>query len=398
MHHQNVVIVGAGPAGITAGLALRKAGVDVAVYERAEEVTPLGGAIILNAVGLTIMRRLGVDIEDIYNGVNAEFRRYDGHVRAKITVDPALLERANASGWQSGMMRKELYARMLDVVPDDLIVPGHEMDRFEQDEDGVTVHFTNGERVRAKVMIGADGIYSKVRNQLFPHTPQPKELGIAVWLGWCEARGIDINQCVIQHDRNFQMGYCPLVFEGKDCFEWWLVEQYNGQPAPDDVTEYVKSKVGHFAAPTDRILEHTDHKKHLFRWIVEYIPGLEQWTRGRVTIMGDAAHPTSPYAAYGAGMAIEDGYFLSEYLGGADLDDQARTSAALKQYEDLRRPYTNYTTRFARNLGRVYHNVPAPLRWLRDLFLDRVPAAGKGIEKGVTEDAESLLKMVLDMQ
>ena len=398
MHEHSVAIVGAGPAGITAGLALRRAGVDVTVYERADKVTPLGGAIILNAVGLTIMRRLGVDIEDIYNGVNAEFRRYDGHVRARITVDPALLERAKASGWQSGMMRKELYARMLDAVPDDLIVPGHEMDRFEQDSDGVTVFFTNGERVRTKVLVGADGIYSKVRNQLFPDTAAPKRLGIAVWLGWCEANGIDINQCVIQHDRNFQMGYCPLVFEGKDCFEWWLVEQYDGQAPPDDVTEYVRSKVGHFAAPTARILEHTDHQKHLFRWIVEYIPGLDEWTRGRVTIMGDAAHPTSPYAAYGAGMAIEDGYFLSEYLGGASLDDPGKTAAALKQYEDLRRPYTNYTTRFARNLGRVYHNVPAPLRWLRDLILDRVPAAGKGIEKGVTEDAESLLRMVLDMR
>ena len=396
MPQPRVAIVGAGPAGITAGLALRQAGIHATVYERAERVTPLGGAIILNAVGLTILRRLGVDIEDMYNGVRAEFRRYDGRVRARINIDEALLKRANASGWQSGMMRKELYARMLNVVPDDLIVPDHTFERFEQDDDGVTVHFTNGRSERADVMIGADGVYSKVRQQLFPDTPEPRKLGIAVWLGWCEANGIDIRQCVIQHDKNYQMGYCPLVFEGKDCFEWWLVEQYTGQAPPDNVTEYVKSKVGHFAAPTAQILEHTDHDKHLFRWIVEYIPCLDQWTTGRVTIMGDAAHPTSPYAAYGAGMAIEDGYFLGKYLADADLAAKSAVASALKTYEDLRRPYTNYTTRFARNLGRVYHNVPGPLRWLRDVLLDRVPATGKGIEKGVTEDAESLLRFVLD--
>ena len=391
-----VIIIGGGPAGITAGLALRKAGVDATVYERAEKVTPLGGAIILNAVGLTIMRRLGVDIEDIYNGVNAEFRRYDGNVRARINISEDMLAEANASGWQSGMMRKELYSRMLDVVPDDLIVPNHEFSSFEQDEEGVTAHFKNGESVRADILVGADGIYSPIRNQLFPDSPQPRELGIAVWLGWCEANGIDINQCVIQHDKNYQMGYCPLVFEGKDCFEWWLVEEYKGEAPPENVTEYVLDKVGHFAEPTRQILTHTDHDKHLFRWIVEYIPGLKQWTKGRVTIMGDAAHPTSPYAAYGAGMAIEDGYFLGKFLKDSNLKDHKSFGPALKQYEDLRRPYTNYTTRFARNLGRVYHNVPGPLRKVRDLFLDNVSAAGKNIEKGVTEDAEALLRQVLD--
>ena len=395
-NQQEVAIIGAGPAGITAGLALRQAGVDVTIYERAREITPLGGAIILNAVGLTILRRLGVDIEDIYNGVRAEFRRYDGKVRARINIDPELLERANASGWQSGMMRKELYARMLDEVPQDLIKPDHEFEHFVEEGDGVTLHFNNREPIRADVLIGADGIYSKIRNQLFPDTPQPKKLGIAVWLGWCEAGDIDITQCVVQHDKNYQMGYCPLVFEGKNCFEWWLVEQYKGEDPPEDVTQYVKDRVGHFAPPTLEILNHTDHQKHLFRWVVEYIPGLKQWTRGRVTLMGDAAHPTSPYAAYGAGMAIEDGYFLAKYLAGTDLSDPDRVRNALQKYEDLRRPYTNYTTRFARTLGRVYHNVPGPLRWLRDILLDHVSATGKNIEKGVTEDAESLLRLVLD--
>ena len=395
MSNLRVAIIGAGPGGLTAGLALRQAGIDVKVYERAAEVTPLGGAIILNAVGLTILRRLGIDIEDIYNGVNAEFRRYDGRVRARINVDPELLNQANASGWQSGMMRKELYARMLDVVPDDLIVPNHAYERFVEDETGVTLHFANGETQRADVVIGADGIQSLVRQQLFPKTPKPKNLGIAVWLGWCEADQMEIPQCVIQHDKNYQMGYCPLVFEGKNCFEWWLVEEYKGEAPPENVTQYVKDKVGHFAAPTQEILSRTDHQEHLFRWIVQYIPPMKQWTKGRVTLLGDAAHPTSPYAAYGAGMAIEDGYFVGKFLGELASNDSEAVSQALKKYEDLRRPYTNYTTKFARNLGRVYHNVPGPLRSIRDFMLDRVPGTGKKIETGVTEDAESLLRLVL---
>lgn len=396
MPNPKVAIIGAGPAGITAGLALNKAGIDVKIYERASEITPLGGAIILNAVGLTIMRRLGVDIEDMYNGVITEFRRYDGKRRATINVDTDLLARANCSGWQSGMMRKELYARMLDVVPEGMIVPGHEFDRYEENEDGVTIRFKNGAVEQTDVLIGADGIRSAVRGQLFPQTPEPKNLGIAVWLGWCEAQDVQMDLCIVQHDKNYQMGYCPLVFEGKNCFEWWLVEEYKGEPEPQDVRAYVKEKVGHFADPTSAIMAQTDTTHQLFRWVVEYIPGLKQWSKGRVTIMGDAAHPTSPYAAYGAGMAIEDGYFLGKYLKDAGMTDKAAILAALKKYEDLRRPYTNQTTKFARVLGRVYHNVPAPLRSLRDFMLDHVKASGRNIEKGFTSDAETLLGFVLD--
>ncbi|WP_203290708.1 FAD-dependent oxidoreductase [Maricaulis parjimensis] len=392
----DVAIIGAGPAGITAGLALRRAGLNAKVFERADKVTPLGGAIILNAVGLTILRRLGVDIEDIYNGMRAEFRRWDGRVRARINIDEDLLKRANANGWQSGMMRKELYARMLDKVPDDLIVPQHEFERFEQDEDGVTIHFKNGHVERAKVLVGADGVRSRIRGQLYPDVAPPKPLGIAVWLGWCEAKGIEADCTVIQHDQNFQMGYAPLVFEGKQCFEWWLVEQYKGEAPPENVTQYVKDRIGHFAAPSRDILDQTDHDKQLFRWIVEYIKPLEQWTTGNVTLMGDAAHPTSPYAAYGAGMAIEDAYILAEYLKKADMDDPASIRAGLAKYEDLRRPYTNYTTKFARNLGRIYHSIPGPLRKVRDFMLDNVPGVGRNIETGVTEDAEKLLRQVLD--
>ena len=192
------------------------------------------------------------------------------------------------------------------------------------------------------------------------------------------------------------MGYCPLVYQGKECFEWWLVERYNGEAPPADPRKHALERVGGFAYPTPQILEQTDHEHILFRCIVEYIPGLKQWTKGRVTIMGDAAHPTSPYAAYGAGMAIEDGYFLGKYLKEADFSDPASLQAALKKYEDLRRPYTNYTTKFARNLGRVYHNIPTPLRYVRDFMLDNVAATGRNIEKGVTEEAASLLRLVLD--
>ena len=395
MSNQNIAIVGAGPGGLAAGLSLHQAGFNVKIYEKSKEVTPLGGAIILNATGIVILRRLGVSVDDIFAARLPEFRRYDGKVRVKFDLDPSLFEKAQVSGWQSGMMRKELYARMLKQIPEGMILTDHKLKKYEDQGDQVKLFFENGETAEADVLIGADGIYSAVRQQLWPETPKPKKLGIAVWLGWCEIDGTGSDKIIIQHNRDYQMGYAPLLFEGKKCYEWWFVEKYNGQERPADVMQYIKTRLKGFAEPTHTILNNTDPNHQLFRWVVEYIPCLDKWTKGRVTIMGDAAHPTSPYAAYGAGMAIEDGYFIGKYLKGKDLSKTDEVTTGLERYEDLRRPYTNYTTKFARNLGRMYHNIPTPLKYLRDLFLDNSSIPGKGIAKGVTDEATSLLEAIL---
>ena len=100
---------------------------------------------------------------------------------------------------------------------------------------------------------------------------------------------------------------------------------------------------------------------------------MKQWSMGRVTLAGDAAHSTSPYAAYGAGMAIEDGYFLGRRLAGVDLGDHAAVRAALQAYEDPRKPHTARQSQQAYILGQVFHHAPRPLQLARDVILDRTP-------------------------
>jgi 2-polyprenyl-6-methoxyphenol hydroxylase-like FAD-dependent oxidoreductase len=97
---------------------------------------------------------------------------------------------------------------------------------------------------------------------------------------------------------------------------------------------------------------------------------LGHWSKGRATLAGDAAHSTSPYAAYGAGMAIEDGYFLGRRLAGINLTDYPAVRAALDAYEAPRRPHTARQTQQAWILGKTFHHAPAFLRPLRDLILD----------------------------
>jgi len=394
---RRVAVIGAGPGGLSAGLALHRAGFEVRIFERHPELRPLGGAIILNATSIVILRKLGVKVDDIFAAGLPEFRRHDGRVRVRFDIDMALMQQAGVSGWQSGMMRSELYARLLQAIPPGLIATEHTFTHFDEHADGLTVHFDEGHQYQTDLVIGADGIESKVREQIWgPSTL--KHLGIAVWLGWCELDGPDRSKIHIHHDRKYQMGFAPLIYQGCNCFEWWFVEKCaQGQSEPQDVVRHIRERVGHFAYPVPQILDATDHAHNLFRWVVKYrTPILKQWSKGRATILGDAAHPTSPYAAYGAGMSIEDGYFLAKSLHGCDLQDPSALASALTQYDRQRVSYTAKTTAFARVLGRFYHALPPPLDYLRDFFLDHSRIPERAISRGVTREAQELLRSILE--
>lgn len=393
---KRIAIIGAGPGGIAAGIALHRAGFSVKIFERYAELTPLGGSIILNATGIVILRSLGVDVDDIFAAGLPEFRRFDGRVRVTFDIDMELMRQAGVTGWQSGMMRSDLYERMLKVMPKGLIATNQAFSHFVESREGVTVHFKEGGSHDADLLIGADGIQSAVREQLWGASPL-QHLGIAVWLGWCELEGPHRSKIVIHHSRKVQMGYAPLRYRNKNCFEWWFVEKCTeNQIPPNDPQAYVKDQILRFVYPMPQLLEATDTSHNLFRWIVKYRDPLPQWSKGRVTIMGDAAHPTSPYAAYGAGMAIEDGYFIAKFLEGRDLRDDASLGAGLERYDRQRVAYTNQTTRMARILGRLYHNIPAPFDRLRDLFLDHSTLPAKFIREGVTREAQNLLRAILE--
>jgi len=101
---------------------------------------------------------------------------------------------------------------------------------------------------------------------------------------------------------------------------------------------------------------------------------LKQWSKGRATIVGDAAHPTSPYAAY---MATEDGYYLGRRLAGVDLSDYAAVRHALDAFEAPRKPHTARQVQQAYVLGELFHHAPRPLQAVRDVVLDRTPLLQK---------------------
>jgi 2-polyprenyl-6-methoxyphenol hydroxylase-like FAD-dependent oxidoreductase len=181
------------------------------------------------------------------------------------------------------------------------------------------------------------------------------------------------NKSVISHSSTTQGSWTSIRHERRDGHQWWVLTATDpNAPAPADLKAAATELAAEFLAPLPGLVAATQ-PQDVQRWVLRDRPALKQWSQGRATLVGDAAHPTSPYAAYGAGMSIEDGYFLGNALRGMDLTDLAAVQGALQSYEEPRKPHTAKQVQMAWMLGKVFHHAPAPLRPVRDFVFDHTP-------------------------
>jgi 6-hydroxynicotinate 3-monooxygenase len=370
-----VAVIGAGPAGLATALAARRSGFDVAVYERYPHVEPAGNILNLWPPPQKVLALLGVDIEDLGAPADSDFRSSTGHIRARVRLPQAVVD--EYGGGFIGLLRPGLYRRMLDALPEGTIRYGHEMTSFTDTGDQVVVHLRDREDVEADVLVGADGINSAVRRGLWGEQPI-RHQKIQLVAGYLFTDAVD-PVTVVAHDRTVQGSYSAIRHEGRSGYEWWVLDAFDPSvPFAGDLREHALRRARNFAGPLRSLIEQTP-QEHLQRWEIRDRKPLRQWSKGRVTIIGDAAHPTSPYAAYGAGMSIEDGYFLAAELERVDLRNVSETRIGLQAFEERRKPHTSKVSQLAYYNGIVFHRLPAFLRPVRDLVFDHTPLLQKVI-------------------
>jgi 2-polyprenyl-6-methoxyphenol hydroxylase-like FAD-dependent oxidoreductase len=348
----------------------------VKLYERYSEVKAAGNILNLWPPPQKILSLIGVDTKDLGAPCHTTFRNAAGRLRADVRLTQDV-EREYGGGF-IGLIRWGLYKRMLDALPDGVLQLDHNLVDFVDEGDRVRLTFEQQGSVEADILVGADGLNSTVRKALWGDAPIRRQFLHLVG-GWLYDERGQQGEGVISHNRTTQVSYTPIRHDGRWGYEWWVLESFKDtDPEPADRLGWALGKAREFP-PFVRELIRATPAGNTQRWEIRDRPPLQQWSKGRVTLVGDAAHPTSPYAAYGAGMSIEDGYFLATELAAIDVRDVAAAGKALQAFEDRRKPHTAYITELAYKIGRAFHHAPKIVRPLRDFIYDRTPLLQKMI-------------------
>ncbi|MFV3126738.1 FAD-dependent oxidoreductase [Niveispirillum sp. KHB5.9] len=324
------IIAGGGIVGLTTGLALKSMGADVVVCEQATEIRAAGAAIGLWENALDVFAEFGVGDAVRSIGAPIETWFYD-----------ASGNRFRAPGYGPAehrfllVPRPELNRTLADAIGADNIALDARVIGFEEDADGVTVRFGDGRTDRADLLIGADGVYSMVREQLVPGYPARDHVGHHVWRGIVETGDEPAEGSVLTvgHHRT-RGGYTP-TYGGKTV---WMVNQFDSA-APVDTHKREALRRASFmndngwGDPLNRLIERTPDSQILHNQIM-YVPELPRWSGARVTLIGDAAHGLSPHISAGGTLGVEDVRVLIDRLRAHD-----RVADALKAYEGNRMPH-----------------------------------------------------------
>jgi 2-polyprenyl-6-methoxyphenol hydroxylase-like FAD-dependent oxidoreductase len=278
----------------------------------------------------------GVPIE------RAEIRTTRGEVLARGDLG-ALSRRTGAPA--ICLHRADLQAVLLDSLGSDVVHCGFTCTDFAQDGAGITAHYANGHEERGDLLIGADGLHSAVRAQLLGREP-PRYAGYTAWRGVAPIDPVGVEpQCGFESwGRGARFG----LFRVSGGRTYW----FGVANAPEGARDHplgrkhdVLTRFGDWHAPIVSLIEATDETEILRHDIYDRAPA-RRWGEGRVTVLGDAAHPMTPNLAQGAGMAIEDGAALARWL-----DRSSEVSAALRGYEQERQARTAPLVLQSRRMG-----------------------------------------------
>ncbi len=333
----DVLVVGAGMAGVGLGILLVEAGVNVRVVDTKDGVHALGSGITLQGNALRVLRDLGVWEEVAAHGYAFD----DLGLRAP---DPhgslvAQLSELRTGGPDLpatlGISRPDLARIAVDraVAAGVRFDYGLGIEGLQAAEDSVSVTFTDGTTGRYDLLVGADGIRSQVRS-LIGITTKPRPTGMGIWRAFTSRPESVTRTDLFYGGPSYIAGYCPT---GPDSLYAYVVEDYH--PARHDLSPQeglavMRGLSGAYHGPWDDIRERlTDPSRvNYTKFETHVVP--DAWHRGRVVLAGDAAHSCPPTIAQGAAMALEDAAVLAEILTGADTFEES----LLQAYADRRLP------------------------------------------------------------
>lgn len=336
------LVIGAGIGGLAAAIALRRAGLDVEVFERAERIDEVGAGLAVWANGVRALDRLGVG-----EAIRAASVQYP--IGALRTWDGGVLTAMSAADLRRLfdvpiviMHRADLLSALAAAFGAERVRLGHRTVAIRQDDRGVTAEFENGERARGDLLVGADGLHSAVRSALYGRE-RPVYAGCSAWRA-----AIPFDTSRVDAGESWGGGsvFGMVPIRGSRVYWYATMRTPEGGRNPDEKSALLRAFRG-WHAPIAELVEATEPSSILRNDIYDR-PVLKSWTVGRATLLGDAAHPMLPYLGQGACQALEDAVALGDACA-----EHAEVVPALRAYESRRVARANMFVTQSRYAGRV---------------------------------------------
>lgn len=348
---QKVLIIGGGIGGLAATIGLLDVGFDIEVYEQAHELREVGAGLTMWRNGLEALEFLGGYEAIVREGepiVWGETRTPDGSVLTKVHV-PSTIPTGTDMPELIALHRADLQVILRDRVGDGVVHLDHECVGVTEAGGQVTARFSSGKEVSGDLLIGADGIHSVTRSSLHGEE-EPRFTGVGIWRGVTRFdHPIATSDTTFQTVGNGQRFFAVPIGEGR---VYWgatkRVQRGSGGPTADS-KQRLASAFGEWHEPIPALIEATPQEGIIWDEVADREP-LDEWGRGHITLLGDAAHLAAPFMGQGASQALEDAVWLSRYL-----DRQPGTTAALRAYEAHRQDRTEMIVRSSRRMGRMLH-------------------------------------------
>ena len=381
---RTIVVAGAGIGGLTAALTLAAQGFRVVIMEKAERLEEAGAGLQLSPNASRILVELGLQprlasaavMPDAINIMSAR----DGGEIVRLPLGEAASFRAGAPYWvvHRADLQAALQAHVNDSPDIDLRL-GCQFEDVTSHAKGLTVVQRRGtarQQELAVALIGADGIWSSVRHHLFPEV-QPQFSGLIAWRGTLDATALPREytspRVQLWMGPNAHLVAYPISGGRRINVVAIVPGTWNrpGWSAPGDGNEIKAAfATARWPATARMLIGAVDEWR---RWALFTVPDNGDWSEGAIALLGDAAHAMLPFAAQGAGMAIEDAAVLAKALSASAGENTADIPAALKRYGRLRRARVLRVQRMARRSGRIYHLTGA-LALARDLTIKAMGA------------------------
>jgi 2-polyprenyl-6-methoxyphenol hydroxylase-like FAD-dependent oxidoreductase len=335
---RNVLIVGGGPAGLSAATVLNRRGIDAEIVELNDSLRPLGSGLTMIGPALRALKMVDHEaldrcIEEGQGHPALNFGTADGQIVERVEM-PQAAGPEYPGGF--GIMRPIFWGLLADSAQKagTRIRLSTTVTAIEQDADGVEVELSDGSRGRYDLVVGADGLHSKVRDLVFPEAPEPFFTGQTVWRA-VVPRPSEVSDDMAMYYGRLKAGCNPVSDEEMYIFVVENTPEVT-RPPRERWPEMIQALLVDFDGVIGWARERMTNPDKIDLRPLHAILLPSPWYRGRVLLVGDAAHSTTPHLAAGAAIAMEDAVVLGELLEHHESLDEALAAFMARRFERCR--------------------------------------------------------------